>query len=81
MSSGSTKVILIAMLANLGIAIAKFVGAYISKSSALLAEAIHSVVDTTNQVLLLLGEKASKKNRTTHILWDTVAKPFSGRLS
>jgi cation diffusion facilitator family transporter len=61
MSSGSTKVILIAMLANFGIAIAKFVGAYISKSSALLAEAIHSVVDTTNQVLLLFGEKASKK--------------------
>jgi cation diffusion facilitator family transporter len=61
MSSGSTKVILIAMIANLGIAIAKFAGAYFTKSSALLAEAIHSVVDTTNQVLLLLGEKASKK--------------------
>jgi len=59
--SGSTKVILIAMMANLTIALAKFIGAYVSKSSALLAEAIHSVVDTTNQVLLLLGEKASKK--------------------
>jgi cation diffusion facilitator family transporter len=59
--SGSTKVILIAMMANLGIAVAKFIGAYFSKSSALLAEAIHSVVDTTNQVLLLFGEKASKK--------------------
>jgi cation diffusion facilitator family transporter len=59
--SGSTKIILIAMTANLGIAIAKFFGAYFSKSSALLAEAIHSVVDTTNQVLLLLGEKSSKK--------------------
>ncbi|MDH5763986.1 MAG: cation diffusion facilitator family transporter [Nitrospinota bacterium] len=59
--SGSTKVILIAMMANLGIALAKFVGAYFSKSSALLAEAIHSVVDTSNQALLLLGEKSSKK--------------------
>lgn len=59
--SGSTKVILIAMMANLGIALVKFVGAYFSKSSTLLAEAIHSVVDTTNQVLLLLGEKSSKK--------------------
>ena len=59
--SGSTKVILIAMMANLSIALAKFFGAYFSKSSALLAEAIHSVVDTTNQVLLLLGNKSSKK--------------------
>jgi len=49
------------MMANLGIALAKFVGAYFSKSSALLAEAIHSVVDTSNQALLLLGEKSSKK--------------------
>jgi len=49
------------MMANLGIAVAKFVGAYFSKSSALLAEAIHSVVDTTNQVLLLLGDKFSKR--------------------
>lgn len=49
------------MTANFGIAVAKFVGAYFSKSSALLAEAIHSVVDTTNQILLLIGEKSSKK--------------------
>lgn len=61
MSSGSSKVIIIAMTANLSIAVAKFAGAYFSKSSALLAEAIHSLVDTTNQVLLLFGEKASRK--------------------
>ncbi len=61
MSSGSSKVILIAMMANMGIAVAKFVGAYFSKSSALLAEAIHSVVDTSNQALLLFGEKSSRK--------------------
>ena len=59
--SGSAKVIVIAMMANLIIAVAKFAGAYFSKSSTLLAEAVHSVVDTTNQILLLLGEKASKK--------------------
>jgi len=69
MSSGSAKIILIAMTANLGIAVAKFAGAYFSKSSALFAEAIHSVVDTTNQLLLLFGEKASrKKPDATHPL-------------
>ena len=59
--SGSTKVIVIALIANLGIALAKFIGAYFSKSSALLAEAIHSVVDTTNQILLLVGSKSSQR--------------------
>ncbi len=60
-AGGSTKVIVIAMMANLGIAVAKFVGAFISGSASLLAEAIHSVVDTTNQVLLLVGDKSAKK--------------------
>ena len=63
-SSGSAKVILIALGANLGIAIAKFIGAFYSGSSSLLAEAIHSVVDCTNQVLLLIGAKASQKTPT-----------------
>ncbi len=58
---GSTKVIVIALFANLGIAIAKFVGATISGSAALFAEAIHSVVDCSNQVLLLIGNKKAKR--------------------
>lgn len=53
----STKVIFIALLANLGIAVAKFIGAFFTKSASMLAEAIHSVVDSTNQVLLLVGAK------------------------
>jgi len=57
---GSTKVIVIALFANLEIGIAKFFGAFFSGSSALLAEAIHSLVDTTNQVLLLVGIRVSK---------------------
>lgn len=61
---GSIKVIIIAFLANMGIAVAKFIGAYISHSTALLAEAIHSVVDSTNQVLLLIGSKRSQKPPT-----------------
>ncbi len=66
MSTGgeSVKVIIIALFANLGIALAKFVGAFISGSASMLAEAIHSLVDSTNQVLLLIGNKASKKPPT-----------------
>ena len=54
-SGGSKKAIIAALLANLGIAIAKFVGFLITGASALLAESIHSVADTGNQVLLLFG--------------------------
>ncbi|MEL7532529.1 MAG: cation diffusion facilitator family transporter [Bacteroidota bacterium] len=50
-----------AMAANTGIAIAKFIGASISGSSAMLAEGIHSLVDTGNGLLLLLGISRSKK--------------------
>jgi cation diffusion facilitator family transporter len=57
----STKVIIFAFFANLGIAIAKFFGAFISGSASLLAEAIHSTVDCTNQILLLVGLKKSKR--------------------
>lgn len=58
---GSTRVIWIALFANGGIAIAKFIVAGITRSSAMMAEAIHSVADTGNQALLLVGAKRSKK--------------------
>ena len=54
-ASGGTKAIIAAMLANLGIAIAKFIAWIVSGSSSMLAEAIHSLADTGNQILLLLG--------------------------
>lgn len=60
-TGGSTKVIITALIANLGISAAKFIGAFISGSASLLAEAIHSLVDSTNQVLLLVGSKKSIK--------------------
>lgn len=51
-----------AFFANLGIAIAKFVGFAFTRSSAMLAEAIHSVADTGNQALLLLGGRLAKRH-------------------
>jgi cation diffusion facilitator family transporter len=60
MATGSTRAILAALFANLGIAIAKFVGWFFTSSSSMLAEGIHSVADTTNQALLLLGGRRSQ---------------------
>jgi len=59
--SSSLKVIYAAILANLGIAISKFVVAAITGSAAMLAEGIHSAVDTGNELLLLIGERNSAK--------------------
>ena len=60
-SGHGTKAIVAALFANLGIAIAKFVGFLLTGSASLLAEAGHSVADTTNQGLLLLGGRQAKK--------------------
>lgn len=61
MSAGSSKTsIYAAMAANVAIGVAKFIGASISGSSAMLSEGIHSVVDSVNEVLLLYGLKQSE---------------------
>ena len=60
-ASGGGKAIIAALLANLGIAIAKFVGFLVSGSSSMLAESVHSLADTGNQGLLLLGGRQAKK--------------------
>jgi len=60
--SNSTRAVLFALGANLSIAVIKYVVSVISGSSAMLAEAIHSLADTTNQVFLLIGRKRSGKD-------------------
>ena len=60
-SSGSRNVVLIALAANSAIAIAKFAAAAWTRSSAMLSEAIHSLVDTSNQALLLYGLNRARR--------------------
>ncbi|MEH2060164.1 MAG: cation diffusion facilitator family transporter [Nostoc sp.] len=60
-SDSSNKTIYAAMGANLAIAITKFIAASITGSSAMMSEGIHSVVDTGDQLVLLLGIRRSKK--------------------
>jgi cation diffusion facilitator family transporter len=61
-TDGSRKAIVAAFLANLGIAIAKFAGFLITSSAGLLAEAAHSLADTGNQLLLLLGGQRARRS-------------------
>lgn len=60
-SAGGTRAIIAAMLANAGIAMAKFVAYIVTGSASMLAESIHSVADTSNQGLLLLGGKRAQR--------------------
>ena len=60
-AADTKKVIYGAIVANLGIAIAKFIVAAVTGSAAMMAEGIHSAVDTGNEVLLLVGEKNALK--------------------
>lgn len=61
MQEGSKKAIVAAFFANLGIAIAKIVGFFLTRSAGLLAEAGHSLADTSNQALLLLGGRRAAR--------------------
>ncbi len=61
MEGGSRKAIAAALFANAGIAVAKFVGFAFTGAASMLAEAVHSGADTTNQGLLFLGGSRSRK--------------------
>ncbi|MET8777392.1 cation diffusion facilitator family transporter [Nocardia sp. NPDC050713] len=60
-AGGGKKAILAALTANAGIAVAKFIGAAITGSASMLAEAVHSVADTSNQGLLLFGQRRAEQ--------------------
>lgn len=61
MEGGSRKAIVAAFAANAGIAVAKFVGFAFTGAASMLAEAVHSVADTSNQGLLLLGGRRARR--------------------
>ena len=63
-ADGGTKAVVAALLANTGIAVLKFLAFALTRSSSMLAEAIHSVADAGNQALLLLGGKRAKREAT-----------------
>jgi cation diffusion facilitator family transporter len=63
-TGGSSKAVLAALGANLGIAVIKFIAFAITGSSSMLAEGVHSVVDSGNQGLLIVGGRSSRKQAT-----------------
>jgi cation diffusion facilitator family transporter len=58
----STRTLIVALAANVGIAISKFVAAAITGSSAMLTEGVHSIVDSVNQLLLMWGRRQAKRS-------------------
>ena len=62
--NSGTRAVVAALLANTGIAVAKFVGFAVTRSSSMLAESVHSVADAANQLLLLLGVRRARRPPT-----------------
>src|SRR5258707_14531033 len=77
MAQGSTRVVVAALAGNGAIAAAKFLAAGVSGSTAMLTEAIHSLVDTGDQILLLVGlARGAKPADASHPLGYGMAAFF-----
>lgn len=63
-TEGGTKAVVMALVANMGIAVTKFIAWLLTGASSMLAEAIHSVADSSNQALLLIGGKRAQREAT-----------------
>ncbi|MBC7638686.1 MAG: cation diffusion facilitator family transporter [Rhodoferax sp.] len=63
-TDGGSTAIVAALTANIGIAVTKFIAFLLTSSSSMLAESIHSLADSGNQVLLLVGGKRAKRAAT-----------------
>ena len=63
-TEGGTTAILAALAANIGIAVTKFIAFLLTRSSSMLAESIHSLADSGNQLLLLIGGKRARREAT-----------------
>ncbi|HEX6921589.1 MAG TPA: cation diffusion facilitator family transporter [Actinomycetes bacterium] len=63
-AGGSNRAIVAALLANIGIAVTKFIAFLLTRSSSMLAESIHSVADSGNQLLLLVGGRRARRPAT-----------------
>ncbi|MDA1195173.1 MAG: cation diffusion facilitator family transporter [Planctomycetota bacterium] len=60
-AGGSTRVVVLALAANMAIAVVKFIAAVVTRSGSMMAEAVHSLADSGNQGLLLLGGKRAAR--------------------
>ena len=78
MAAESRRAIYAAIGANLAIAITKFIAASFTRSSAMISEGIHSLVDTGNGGLLLLGIKEARSRPTPPIPSDMARSSISG---
>lgn len=75
----STGAVIVAIVAGLGVAVAKVGAAVVTGSTAMAAESAHSLADTANDLFLLAGQRRSRRPPTTSVPSATVGRPTSGR--